>query len=111
MMNTNIFKCKLSRFIMRGIEKRYLLGIGIIVLFIGIIYLVGNGKPQEVGECQTDSDCVSAGCCHSSSCVPVDQAPDCSDLYCTQVCSGPLDGGAGHCGCINNKCEVISDLK
>ena len=28
-------------------------------------------------------------------------------LMCTMVCSGPLDCGAGSCGCVNGRCSVV----
>ncbi len=92
-------------------RKNYLLVIGLIAIFISLIYLVGNGERKDSKECRTDSDCVPAGCCHPTSCVSKEQAPNCTGIYCTQVCSGPLDCGLGHCGCISNKCEVLIDLE
>jgi len=59
-------------------------------------------------ECKQDSDCVPVQCCHPTSCVPDDQAPDCSGIACTMVCApGTMDCGSGHCGCIDGECQVI----
>jgi len=64
---------------------------------------------KENFECSVDSDCVPATCCHANACIPKEQEPNCSGVFCTAVCSGPLDCNVGHCGCVNNKCLVISD--
>jgi hypothetical protein len=57
--------------------------------------------------CKSDSDCVGATCCHPTSCMNKAYKGVCNVL-CTQVCQGPLDCGAGHCGCVNNRCAVIT---
>lgn len=65
-------------------------------------------NPTEAKECATDSDCVPISCCHASSCVPRDKAPNCSDTFCTLECSpGTLDCNQGSCSCINNKCQAV----
>lgn len=56
--------------------------------------------------CENDSDCVSATCCHPSSCINKAYKGVCNEL-CTNVCEGPLDCEAGSCGCVNYKCTVI----
>ena len=64
--------------------------------------------PSGAAECVTDADCVKASCCHADSCVPVGQAPDCSDVFCTQDCQpGTLDCGQGSCLCQNGKCAAV----
>ena len=60
-------------------------------------------------ECSVDSDCVPVSCCHADACVPAGKQENCSGVFCTAVCSGPLDCGVGHCGCVNNKCLVIGN--
>lgn len=57
--------------------------------------------------CTKDSQCVPAQCCHPTSCINVLYKPSCSKVACTMECSGPLDCGAGHCGCVKGKCQVI----
>ncbi len=67
--------------------------------------------PQPTADlkaCSQDSDCVPSTCCH---------APDCANrvainrtvctLLCTAVCEGPLDCGAGSCGCVSGRCAVV----
>jgi len=88
----------------------------LIILLIILIYFILNSEDTEIAEnggigeianeCQIDSDCVPASCCHPESCVTLDNAPDCSGMFCSQVCLGPLDCGAGNCGCVKGKCEV-----
>jgi putative hemolysin len=52
--------------------------------------------------------CVPASCCHASSCVLESSAPNCSGVFCTMECrAGTMDCGAGHCGFVDGKCEVI----
>ncbi len=56
--------------------------------------------------CEADSDCVGSECCHPTSCINKMYKGVCN-LLCTQDCVGPLDCGAGRCGCVDNKCAVI----
>ena len=70
-------------------------------------YIFDNDKGDEV-ECNIDSDCVPDICCHASNCVPIGEAPDCSDMFCTTVCiDGTLDCGQGNCLCVNGKCNAV----
>ncbi len=62
--------------------------------------------PISTQYCDTGSDCVPAQCCHPSACINKDYAPDCSAVSCTASCEGPLDCGAGSCGCVNGVCVV-----
>ncbi len=57
--------------------------------------------------CTQDADCVPAQCCHPTSCTVAAEAPNCSGVVCTLSCEGPIDCGAGHCGCLNGTCVVI----
>lgn len=84
--------------------------IGSLLILFLIIFLANNKKQtDQIEECQTDSDCVPATCCHPEQCVAKEKAPNCGVLFCSQVCQGPLDCEAGSCGCINNKCGVIQN--
>ena len=56
--------------------------------------------------CTQYSDCVPAQCCHPTSCINKDYKEVC-DVFCTASCEGPIDCGAGSCGCVNNQCQVI----
>ena len=64
-----------------------------------------TNKTTDV-ECQTDSDCVPASCCHASACISKDLAPECSGIACTLECkSDTIDCGGG-CACVNGKCNA-----
>jgi hypothetical protein len=63
-------------------------------------------SPVQVAECSGDADCVPAECCHPSSCIPGPRKTPCT-LLCTMSCEGPLDCGAGSCGCVNRTCRII----
>jgi hypothetical protein len=62
---------------------------------------------QAMSSCTMDSDCVPAQCCHPTGCINKAFKGVCN-LLCTNVCSGPLDCGAGHCGCVSGTCQVIA---
>ena len=71
------------------------------------LFLIGCSQ-HEVFECQTDTDCVPAECCHPTTCVPKDEAPSCEGMYCTTVCQpGSLDCGQGSCACDKGLCTTI----
>jgi len=63
-----------------------------------------TGGPGD-DSCSTDSDCVPRECCHPTSCVNQAYKHVCT-LMCTDICMGPVDCGAGHCGCASGKCAV-----
>ncbi|OPX63003.1 MULTISPECIES: hypothetical protein [unclassified Methanoregula] len=67
---------------------------------------VSSPVPVPGAECTRAEDCVPAGCCHPTQCIPASQAQVC-DMMCTAVCAGPLDCGAGTCGCTDGKCSII----
>jgi putative hemolysin len=72
-------------------------------------YFKGECGNSSANECNTDDNCVPASCCHADSCVPKQNALNCSRVFCTQVCiKNTLDCGQGHCGCVNNKCAIES---
>ena len=82
----------------------------LIAWIILIYFIVQDNKKQEViGEpqCQIDNDCLPACGCHSDSCIVASEREKCPKVFCSQSCSGPLDCGAGYCGCVNNKCQVV----
>jgi hypothetical protein len=56
-------------------------------------------------ECDEDSDCAKAQCCHAADCVIKEKVPDCRNIMCTMDCqAGTLDCG-GSCACIAGRCE------
>jgi putative hemolysin len=57
--------------------------------------------------CLQNLDCVPASCCHPTTCVNSENAPNCSGMKCTMSCElGTLDCGQGSCICENSKCSV-----
>ena len=87
----------------------------LLLIFLGVVILTIFKDGNEIvgvveGDlCIEDSDCVPVSCCHPNECVIKEKAPECKTTFCSQVCSGPLDCGAGSCGCVNNKCAIISN--
>ena len=86
-----------------------------VLILLGILAWIIWWQMEKTGfpgnltekECSVDSDCVPASCCHSTACVSKEKAPNCSEIFCSQVCvPETLDCGQGSCACINNKCEV-----
>ena len=62
--------------------------------------------PATEQSCMTDDDCVPAQCCHPTTCTNKANKGVCN-LMCTMSCEGPIDCGAGRCGCVNGKCSVV----
>ncbi len=72
------------------------------ILIILILVLILNGCGQEIKEC------IPAECCHPTTCVLKENAPDCKETMCTLNCEPEtLDCGQGKCGYINGKCEAV----
>jgi hypothetical protein len=88
--------------------KKELTIIIVLVIILTAIYLFIPKSPKII-ECQINSDCIAASCCHPDSCIPEEQKPDCKRILCSMSCEGPLDCGAGSCGCKKNKCEIIKN--
>jgi hypothetical protein len=63
-------------------------------------------SPPLAPACARNEDCVPAGCCHPSGCTNVLVKKPCN-LMCTASCEGPLDCGAGSCGCVDGTCSVL----
>ena len=83
-----------------------LIGIILITLIAGCLETTKSDIPAEK-YCEQDTDCFAGECCHPNFCVNQENIPDCEGVVCSLSCQGPLDCGAGSCGCVNNKCEVI----
>lgn len=83
----------------------------LLILFLAFIYFITQKNlksiPSNTSECRIDSDCSPACGCHPNSCIATISRVNCSKLFCTQECSGPLDCGAGSCKCVQNKCGVV----
>ena len=109
---SNVFNVVKIQFVM---NKKGLVGV---IVVVGILLVVGffwfvreadEGGVEVGAECDFDADCVPASCCHATECVLKSEAPNCSGMFCTAVCAGPLDCGAGKCDCVNESCEVVSN--
>ena len=68
------------------------------------------GTPADAGNsltaCTNDADCVPAQCCHPSGCINRADKGVCNEM-CTMNCAGPLDCGAGSCGCVRGSCSIV----
>jgi hypothetical protein len=64
------------------------------------------GTAPNIRSCTSDADCVPDQCCHPESCINREYKQVCT-LLCTNVCLGPIDCGAGHCGCVNGECSAV----
>jgi len=96
-------------------KKKDIKEIFIIALFIVVVLLIilcfcsnkFNNYEEKTNECNADSDCIPASCCHASSCINAENAPKCDGIFCTMECaSNTLDCGQGSCKCKNNKCSA-----
>jgi hypothetical protein len=102
---------------MKNIDNKKLLFIILIIIACIVLLLiildyftVVKEKTSEAEkECEKNEDCVQECGCHVKNCIPKIKREECPILFCTEVCQGPLDCGAGHCGCVNNKCEIIHE--
>jgi len=95
------------------VSKITLLGI-LIILTVGVA-LVNKYAPSECSSCNSceESVCVPATCCHPTACVLAEDAPDCSDVGCTEECAGnTMDCGQGYCEYVEGECKVVwTDLE
>jgi hypothetical protein len=80
----------------------------VLLISLGILVYISQEFMSDK-ECEKDDDCMAASCCHATECTSVTNAPNCSGVFCSAVCSGHLDCGVGYCGCVNKKCEVIKN--
>ncbi|MDQ3031296.1 MAG: hypothetical protein M3Y87_02690 [Myxococcota bacterium] len=75
------------------------------VVVSGACEPLGEIEPTEVA-CESDADCVPAGCCHPTTCTAAAQAPSCGGTFCTLECrAGTLDCG-GRCLCLEGRCAA-----
>jgi hypothetical protein len=63
--------------------------------------------PMNAMQCNAYADCVPAQCCHPTSCINKVAQKSCDGIACTMMCGGPLDCGAGSCGCVQGQCRVV----
>jgi hypothetical protein len=87
----------------------FLVMLSLFIIVTGCVAGPGYGTPtptHDMSACTNDSDCVPAQCCHPTSCINASYKSVCIEL-CSLECKGPIDCGAGHCGCVNGQCRVI----
>ncbi|MBS3074849.1 hypothetical protein J4429_00160 [Candidatus Pacearchaeota archaeon] len=95
-------------------NKKLLVVIIILIFLLALLiyFILKNSNQNNIPvekECVNDEDCFASACCHAEFCVAKDKAPICDKIFCSQVCSGPLDCNKGHCGCVNGRCSVIKN--
>ncbi|MBT4935556.1 hypothetical protein HOL21_02855 [Candidatus Woesearchaeota archaeon] len=77
-----------------------------IMILIVCLFIVACVPAEK--QCSTDTDCVKATCCHASSSVNKEFAPECQGQICTLECvEGTTDCGYGDIKCISGSCEVV----
>ena len=80
-----------------------------VALIAAIVWMIPKSSDVNgnTSGCKIDSDCVKASCCHATSCVGNENAPNCGDIMCTQECvPNTLDCGQGSCACDAGTCGV-----
>jgi len=81
------------------------------IMIIGLLFLtllLASCTTPATSQCTTDNDCVPTSCCHASSAVNRESAPDCRGVLCTMECKpGTLDCGQGTIRCQEGACTVV----
>ena len=110
-----IVKKKGGKFRIEHNKKLFWIIILLIIILGFLIYVIAKNNNKEKAlsqnpnpECSIDSNCVAVCGCHPESCIPKEQRGECPNMFCSQVCSGPLDCRAGSCGCVKGMCEIIN---
>lgn len=82
-------------------RKLFLVIILLIVILIILIWFIVQRNAEEI-------NCVPACGCHSSDCIPENEALNCPAIFCTQECQpGTLDCGQGSCEYDGEKCIAV----
>lgn len=90
----------------------------LVSVFLLLVFLLGlffyfnykyNSDLDSKKYCSSVEDCVPASCCHSEDVINKKFAPDCSNVFCTEVCSGPLDCNLGRIECVKNICTILKN--
>jgi len=81
----------------------------VLVSIIGCETDIENGEEDGNVPVQPSiGQCVPEQCCHPTSCVLKQQAPDCAMTMCTMDCKPEtMDCGQGHCETVGNECVVV----
>ncbi|MDP3026544.1 MAG: hypothetical protein Q8N63_02460 [Nanoarchaeota archaeon] len=106
-----IIKKKGGKFRIEHNKTLFWIIIFLIIILGFLVYSIAKNNKEtdtdDLAECSADSDCAAVCGCHPESCIPEKQRGECPNVFCSQVCSGPLDCGAGSCGCVEGKCQVV----
>ena len=90
---------------------RRLAGLIVVVIAVLIAVLVMQNEAiqnTDIYSCNYDSDCIAEQCCHATSAINKNFAPNCKEAICTMECrGGTLDCGYGEIKCTSKKCAVI----
>jgi len=89
---------------------RRLAGIVILVFAVLLAIIIFGGTEFRTNRyfCNSELDCTAEQCCHPTSAINKDFAPDCSDMVCTAECSpGTIDCGNGEIKCVKNLCLAV----
>jgi hypothetical protein len=96
--------------------------LALLIICISVVLTAGcTGGPAPAGtpgattapadslSCTADAGCVPAPWCHPTGCInrAAAAALSCENKLCTMSCEGPIDCGAGSCGCVNGTCGII----
>ena len=74
-----------------------------LIVYVKKIEVEQNNSLIDKLSCNSDSECVADGCCHSSSFVNSNYKPNCEGYVCTLSCEpGTMDCGQGSCKCIES---------
>lgn len=96
----------------KGEKKKVLFNLVILVVLIILVSIIFLVKTKSSFEEGNPFECVPSQCCHASECVLKQDAPECTNSFCTAECrEKTMDCGAGHCEYLNGKCEVVWDEK
>lgn len=80
----------------------------VVLLIVGFFWFVGIFNGDSLKDEIVREKCVPDSCCHASKCVWEGEAPNCSRSFCTMSCEPEtMDCGAGKCGIVDGKCEVV----
>ncbi len=80
------------------------------IIILSLTLLITSCSSSISGEtqCTLDSDCIAASCCHSTSSVNKDNAPNCQGILCTASCEpNTMDCGQAKARCVEEICAVV----
>lgn len=86
--------------------KKILIGLILIILALFVVACTPQVAIEK--QCNVDSDCVPASCCHPNESISKNYAPACADILCSMECEpNTLDCGQGEVKCVSGECKVV----